>query len=448
MPDKEPNSQNEFMIEKIKERPINKKKLILRTIITAAMAVVFGLVACFTFLALEPVLNNLMNPKEELPMVYFPEEQEEMSPEDMLTGSSSEAITNGDTEEDSDVYDVVLPEEEIQQIVSRMRLRVPNYRQMYSELADYSMRILQKSVVTLTGIQSTVDWLNDVTESENRSSGVIIANNTKELMILTDFTPLQKAEKILVTFCNGAETTAELKRVDPTTNLAVVTVQVEALPRDFVNNTIAIAMQGSTSQNNLEGTPVIALGNPMGSPKSVGYGMITGASSQAFEVDANFKLLQTDIIGSPKAGGVLFNLYGQVVGIITNSHGTIGMENMITAYGITDLKKRMEKLSNNQPFAYAGIYGISVSLSAHENLGIPYGAYVRDIKMDSPAMRAGIRQGDIIVEMNEKSVHEFSDYMTMIASLSPDDTVSLKIMRQAQNAYKEMNLEMNLTELR
>ena len=445
MPDKEPNSQSEFMIEKIKERPINKKKLVFRTLITVAMAVIFGLVACFTFLALEPILNNWMNPKEELPKIYFPEESEEMAPEDMLSENITDSLVDDPTLQDSDILE--LNDEEIQQIVGRVRLTLPHYRQMYTALANYSV-ILQKSVVTLTGIQSHVDWLNDINESENRSSGVIIANNTKELLILTDFTPLQKAERILVTFCNGAETTAELKGVDPTTNLAVVTVSIEALPKDFVTETIAIANQGSTNQSNLAGTPVIALGNPMGSTNSVGYGVITGASGQAYEVDVNYKLLQTDIIGSPKADGVLFNLYGQLVGIITNSHNIQGMENMVMAYGITDLKKRMEKLSNDQPFAHAGIYGMSISLSVHEDMGIPYGAYVRDVELDSPAMRAGIRQGDIIIDIDEKEIKDFSDYVYVMAQKSPENTISVKILRQAQNAYKEMNLEMTLDELK
>ena len=56
-------SEKKFMIEKIKERPVNKKKLLRRTLITASMAVIFGLVACFTFLVLEPVISNWLYPE-------------------------------------------------------------------------------------------------------------------------------------------------------------------------------------------------------------------------------------------------------------------------------------------------------------------------------------------------------------------------------------------------
>ena len=75
MPESSQNNQSDFMIEKIKERPVNKKKLLRRTVITAAMAVIFGLIACFTFLILEPVISNFLYPEEEPQIVVFPEDQ-------------------------------------------------------------------------------------------------------------------------------------------------------------------------------------------------------------------------------------------------------------------------------------------------------------------------------------------------------------------------------------
>ena len=65
MPDLEQKNQNDFMVEKIKVKPVNKKKLIRRTLITISMAIIFGMVACITFLVLEPVFSNWLNPEEE-----------------------------------------------------------------------------------------------------------------------------------------------------------------------------------------------------------------------------------------------------------------------------------------------------------------------------------------------------------------------------------------------
>ena len=82
----EQKNPNDFMVEKIKVKPVNKKKLIRRTLITISMAIIFGMVACVTFLVLEPVISNWLNPEEEpqVEMVVFPEDREEMSPEEML----------------------------------------------------------------------------------------------------------------------------------------------------------------------------------------------------------------------------------------------------------------------------------------------------------------------------------------------------------------------------
>ena len=84
MEDFEQNQDFEYIKEKVKERPVNKKKLMRRTIITASMAVIFGVLACFTFLVLEPVFSNLLYPEEEPKIVEIPEDTSEMLPEDML----------------------------------------------------------------------------------------------------------------------------------------------------------------------------------------------------------------------------------------------------------------------------------------------------------------------------------------------------------------------------
>ena len=82
----------EFIKERVKERPVNKRKLLRKTVITASMAVIFGLIACLTFLVLEPVFSNWLYPEEEPEKVHLQEEavNEEMLPEDMVLEEESE----------------------------------------------------------------------------------------------------------------------------------------------------------------------------------------------------------------------------------------------------------------------------------------------------------------------------------------------------------------------
>ena len=434
------NSQNDFMIERIKERPVNKKKLFRRTVITAAMAVIFGLIACVTFLILEPVISNWLYPEEGPAQVEFPEDQEEMAPEDMLSEN------NPPSDEGNKEGNLSLESDQIEEILSRMVLDKDNYKQIYSALSAYVSE-LNHSMVTVMGVSSNLDWFNNVEESKNHASGVVIANNGKELLILVDYTPLRKAESLTLSFNyldnsdSGYSIQAELKEMDETTNLAILSVDLSLLSDEMLEEGgITIAPLGSSNSRNIVGTPVIALGSPMGSSGSLGYGMITAGAAQNNAADTNYKLLQTDIYGSTNSGGALFNLQGQLIGIITTQRVSSDMRNMVTAYGISELKKRIEKMSNGEKIPYLGINGIDVSVEAYEELGVPYGAFVREVEMNSPSMQAGIQQGDVITSFGDYSVLNYNDYITALMQTQIGSNVELTVMRAAQGEYKKMKI--------
>lgn len=439
MQDTENNQQNDFMIEKIKERPVNKKKLLRRTIITASMAVIFGLIACFTFLVLEPVISNWLYPEEDPKLVVFPEDQEEMSPEEMLYDNMQQENQKSQTPEA--IENFVLQKEQIQQVLDNVILDKDNYKQMYYAMSEY-VDTLERYMVTVTGVSSNTDWFNEVEESKNQSYGVVIANNGKEVLILADYNPLKNAESLTASFYTGAVVEAQLKAMDATTGLAVISVTLENLGKVMYTDSLKIATLGSSNVKNIVGIPVIALGNPMGVSDSVGYGMITAASNQQPKADTNYKLLMTDIVGSQSANGVLFNLNGQVVGIITDNKNNSDMKNVIAAYGISGLKKRVEKMSNGQEMAYLGISGVDVTKEVNSQLNVPYGAFITDVEMDSPSMLAGIQKGDIIVAVNGTTVFTYGEYTAALMQMNPGDTVEIRVMRLAQDEYKEMNFKM------
>lgn len=438
----EPKSdqQNEFMIEKIKERPVNKKKLLRRTIITAAMAVIFGLIACFTFLVLEPVISNLLYPEEEPQIVVFPEDQEEMSPEEMLADNMQQELENQANQENQTqevLTEAHLRREQIDQILASIVLDKDNYRQIHNSMAGYVSE-LNRSMVIVTGVSSNIDWFNNVEESENQSYGVMIAENGQELLILADYTPLRNAESLTLTFYNDVRIEAQLKDLDDTTNLAVISVGLDKLGQQMPLEDLKIPTLGSSNVKTIIGTPVVAMGNPMGVSGSIGYGMIAATISQQNEADTNYKILQTDIVGSQNAGGILFNLNNQIIGIITGNKSGSDMKNLINAYGITELKKRIENMSNGRKTPYMGICGVNVTWEAHQELQVPYGAYVTEVEMESPSMLAGIQQGDVIVSIDEKSVDSYDKYTMVLMQLEAGAEVEIVVMRQVQEEYKEM----------
>lgn len=123
------------------------------------------------------------------------------------------------------------------------------------------------------------------------------------------------------------------------------------------------------------------------------------------------------------------------------------MRNVISAYGISDLKQIISRLTKGDRIPYLGIIGGDVPKEANEQSGVPFGAYVREVEMDSPAMLVGIQSGDVIIGADGQSVAKMSDYSSYLLKLNPEDTVTLQIMRQSQGEYKEITFEITVGEV-
>ena len=425
-----PSVQPDFLREKIKQKPVNKKKLLRRTLITVAMAVVFGLVACFTFLILEPVISNRLYPEEEAQEVQFPEETvtEEMKPEDMLVQD----------EVPEETVQTELEDEQIEELLSQVQFNLEDYQALYAELAQLASEA-SRSVVTVTGVTSDVDWFNNTYENMASVSGVIVANNGKSILVLVSAETLHSADSIIVTFCDQAQAEAEVVQRDQTTGLAILSVPLLSISEETMD-VIDIATLGSSNNNNLLGTPVIALGSPMGTSGSVCYGVITSTETVIDQPDSAYKMIMTDIYGSHNATGVFVNLKGMVIGIIDNANTSNDMGNLLTAYGISELKKTIEKMSNDQELAYMGVHGADVPQEAIEELDIPAGAYIKEIEMDSPAMAAGIQSGDVITQVNEEPITTYGELLNMLNNAEPEEIMTITLARQG----REMSVEVTL----
>lgn len=426
----------DFMKERIKQRPLNRKKLIRRTLITAAMAVVFGMVACFTFLLLEPVISNRLYPEEEPQTVVFVEETEEneMLPEDMIADDSQ--MQSEPTEPP------VLEDEQIAQVLSEMEfeleLDVEDYISLLQGIEDVAKEA-RKSLVTVVGVTSDVGWLDNVYENEGAVSGVVVADNGKELLILANISSIKEAQSLKVAFADGEEYQAAIKRKDNNTGLAVI-----AIPKTSIRSTtleMATAVTLGTSGNGLVGSPVIALGRPVGTEGSLCFGNVTSTGNAIRLPDSNYKYMTTDIYGSSSASGVLINLKGQVVGIIDMSYNSSDIKNLVSAVGISELKKVVESLSNDSDIAYFGVYGVDVTEEANQELKVPFGAYITEIDMDSPAMDAGIQSGDVITAIMGTEVKSYQDLVRALLSEQPEKELSIELMRQGPEGYTEMKVD-------
>ncbi|MCR4866068.1 MAG: S1C family serine protease [Lachnospiraceae bacterium] len=423
------NNQEEYELirERIKTRPINRKKLIRRTVITAAMAVIFGVLACITFLVLEPVFSNMLTPEED-PVaneVKIPIDEEEILPEDMILEDKEETRTQ-----------IIYQEKE------RTTTVLEDYNSLYDEIYNLSKNC-QKSVVKVAGVSQDVDWFNVAYESKEVTTGLIIANNGIELLILTDGSVIKNSENIDVTFFNELVTGAVVKETDKNTGLAIIAVPVDQLTATLLDPDI-IAKLGNSKTNRLLAAPVIAVGRPVSNVTSIEQGMITSKSNIINLIDNNYEMFTTDMRGYDASNGVIFNMSGEVLGIIWQKNAALD-KNTLNAIGISDLKRTIERMSNGKKRAYLGIRGTDVTLDAI-NLGVPVGAYVLEIDMESAAMKAGIQSGDVITKIDGFEITSYTVFTEAIGLHDPGDEVTVTVKRLSGEEYKEMDITVVLGE--
>lgn len=428
-----------FIVEKIKEHPVNKKKLVKKTMTTISMALIFGMVASITFLVLQPVINNLLYPEEKPEAIYFPEDREEMTPQEMMSDSIEKEEEPTDSFWENELKPKAYLEEAIENIA--------DYRRDYISLKDYVNEI-QKSMVEITAITSDTNWLIDEYENTSKTMGVIIDNSGKEIAILTDAATIAGADSVEVEFFNGRKITVSTIQMSESVDLALLRVASSLIEDILPEEEIFVSKLGSSSGSRLTGTPVVALGSPMGSIRSVGHGIITSQNGKINKSDMNYHLLTTDIFGSELAKGFLFDLQGQMIGIVNPSSNEEGITNLISAYGITEIKQIITKLSKGNGLPYLGLTLADVSGEASTMMNVPYGAYISDVDLDSPAMEAGIYRGDIIVKVNDRDIITSSDYVSAMTWLEPGQSISIEVKRLVQEEYKKMTIEIILGQMK
>lgn len=430
----------EFMKETIKKRPINKMKLAKRLILTVAMAVVFGLVACLTFLLLQPVISNRLNPPEqeipELENITFVEEtvEEETLPQDMIVDESELNSTN--------IEPQPLDENQIEQVLKEIELGIDEYVAL-SGVVTNTIKEASKSVVDVVGITKDKDWFDNSYSNENVVAGVIIADNGRDLLILCDLSEFSDTDELKVRFYDDSMCQSSLYMKDKSTGIAIVGVTKARMRRVTIDNVKIIDM-ATTSNRELNGTSVIALGRPIGIEKSVGVGIITSYSSLLSKIDSNYMLLTTDISGTSSGSGVLINPHGQLMGLIFMSARPDGLNNVVSAIGISDLKRLAEKMSNGKEPTYLGMHGSDVTEEISNDMSIPVGVYITKLEMDSPLLEAGIQSGDIITKFTGVTVSNFKELNNLRLALDPESTVSIEVMRQGPDGFTALEYEVRI----
>lgn len=427
------NNDNEFSFikEKIKDKPLNKKRIALKALMCIIMAIVFGIIASFTFVLTRPYFEEKMVKKEEPDKVEIPKDE---TSTDEAENTIAQVPTENTTQET-----VQLEENPIVNPVYELEL--DDIETIYKKLNAVTKEA-DKFLVTVTGVTSDVDWFNDTLENTGQAAGIIVANNGQELLMLTNLNVVNNVEKITVTFIDGSTVEASAGKYDSNTQTAIVSVPLENIAETTMNS-ISVASLGN-SYASCKGDVVISVGSPLGYNDSVTYGMLTSTSKSVTTIDANYRILTTDAVGSTNASGAVINLNGEVIGYIAPQYNADSSMGVITALAISDLKMIIEKLLNNEDIVYLGVKGSDVTVEIANQQQLPVGVYVVETTLDSPAMTAGIQNGDVITKIGDIDINSVRDLQNELGKYLSNQVISVVVKRQGIDEYKDINFTLTL----
>lgn len=395
------NSEEEeysFLQEIIKDEAGDQAKWKHDVLRRIQLGLIFGLVACFTFFACKPWVEKRFeeNPTE----VTIPQDEQQ---------------EENQTQQE---------EEQVQE--QKTVLTTETYQEMLNNLKQVSGEV-RKSVVEIQGAVTEEEFSKDQEDKEKSISGMIVADNGQELLILAGELPVKDAKITRVTFSGDSQCDAILKSRDAGLGLCVYAVQRKNIADDVWAQIETATLGGSKVVS--EGDTVIAVGKLYGCDTIAGYGVIESGENYLDKADGQYQTIYTDVAGDISGSGVLVNIRGEVIGIINTSVRTDDQTNKISGYGISDIKDVIELLSNGKNVPYLGVSGVEVS-SEMQGQGIPQGVYVKEVDAGSPAMAAGIQSGDIITNIADTDIINLLGYHNTLMKQNVGDKILVRGKRQ------------------
>jgi S1-C subfamily serine protease len=260
---------------------------------------------------------------------------------------------------------------------------------------------------------------------------------TADGYIVTNNHVVQGATRIAVAFTNGDELSATIVGRDSTQDLAVIKVDGTNLPTVELGDSDAVEV----------GDEVVAIGNALAleGGLSVTRGIISGLH-RTVQTDVGAPLtgmLQTDAAINPgNSGGPLVDAQGRVIGINTAIANPSSAQNVGFAIPISNAKPIVDDLRLGRTPTFLGVATESVTpaLAREQNLPVTAGAVVERVTADSPAGKAGIKNGDVITEIDGKKVSESADVLQIVRQHRPGDTVKVVVVRDGQTQTFEAEL--------
>lgn len=414
--DKKASSENySFIKETIKEQPTDRKRLAGKFLTAAVCGVIFGACAAGTMALIVPKALERFGtaPDQKAVVTLTPSvKAEQVTPTPEATEQEK---TSASTAWQNDLSDGM------------------------SQIAEEPRRAL----VRISAAGEDSDLLDDSFLEYGDEEGFVFLKNSEAFYILTVSDQMQEADKFTVTFSDGTVTDGILCKKDLRSGFFVIKVPFTSVDEETQEKIPAAPLVAADDMKQTES--VIAIGSPSGDYDSLMGGTITSVTGTLKVADEEYGMLTTDMVGSEEGGGILLNSSGEVAGIIWNQEED--RTNVIRAVETAQLRPLLESMANGEDICYIGIMGATISSYQSENLDVPRGVYVDAVDEDSPAMTAGIQNGDILHALDGQEVQSMEEYASVLQGLNKGTRTTVNVYRKNPSGeYEDVQLKVTIKE--
>lgn len=288
--------------------------------------------------------------------------------------------------------------------------------------------------------------------TEGAGSGIIIAKNNEELLILTNNHVVEGSSELTVQFINEKSYDAKIIGTSERKDVAIISVKLSDLDSDTIDS-IKIATIGDSDELKV-GNGIIAIGNALGYGQSVTTGVISALNREVTIDNYKNEMIQIDAaINGGNSGGALLNSNGEVVGINSAKYSSsysssASVEGMGFAIPITDIKDLINDLMNgkeDESDITLGIEGYMTNSSSFMGYNMPTGFYISKIESNSIADKNNLEIGNIITKIEGEDVESVNDITDVLYEKKKGDEISLTISYTSGREYKEKTIKIDLS---
>src|SRR5437870_1514621 len=268
---------------------------------------------------------------------------------------------------------------------------------------------------------------DEAQRASSLGSGVIVSTTG---YVLTNHHVVEAADEIEVTLADGKKLLAKVVGNDPDTDLAVLRVDADKLP----------AITFGSSDSLRVGDVVLAIGSPFGFSQSVTSGIVSALGRTGLGINTFENFIQTDAAINPgNSGGPLIDATGNLVGVNTaifssRAGGSMGIG---FAIPVSTAKMVLEQIvkSGSVTRGWIGVelQELTPPIAESLRLATARGALVGGVLRGGPADKAGVKPGDVVIEIQGKPVADSVGLLNLVAALAPGQSAKLKLKRQGQD---------------